>query len=159
MTVEEYLITSFDGADREYVDGHILERNAGEKDHSRGLRRLVRFFSAHEFDLETYSFPVQRIRISATRVRVPDVCVYVGSEPDEQVFRTPPFLCVEVLSKDDRASDLQEKIDDYLNFGVPFVWVIDPRRRKGITYSKQAMWAGLVTENPAIAVSMTDLLK
>ena len=35
VSVEEYLNTSYDGADREYVDGRIVERNLGEKDHSR----------------------------------------------------------------------------------------------------------------------------
>ena len=29
MSVEEYLHTSFDGADREYLDGEVVERNMG----------------------------------------------------------------------------------------------------------------------------------
>ncbi len=159
VSVEEYLNTSFDGPDREYVDGNIIERNTGEKDHSRPQRRLIAFFSVHESDLRTYCFPEQRVQVKATRFRVPDICVYVGSEPDEQVFRTPPFLCIEILSRDDSASDLQEKIDDYLSFGVPFVWFVDPRRRTGTTYSKEAMRAGLVTENPAITIPIEDLLQ
>jgi hypothetical protein len=31
VRVEEYLNTSFDDGDREYVDGVIVERNSGEK--------------------------------------------------------------------------------------------------------------------------------
>jgi len=34
-SVEKYLRTSFPDADREYIDGRILERNAGKVDHSR----------------------------------------------------------------------------------------------------------------------------
>ena len=34
IPVEQYLSTSYDDADREYVDGEILERNLGEIDHS-----------------------------------------------------------------------------------------------------------------------------
>lgn len=34
VSVEEYLRTSFRDADREYVDGHIVERNVGRVDHS-----------------------------------------------------------------------------------------------------------------------------
>ena len=30
MSVEEYLRTSFDGSDCEYLDGEIVERNMGE---------------------------------------------------------------------------------------------------------------------------------
>lgn len=34
MTVEEYLHTQFDGPDREYVDGGVVERNMGERPHA-----------------------------------------------------------------------------------------------------------------------------
>jgi hypothetical protein len=30
-SVEEYLNTSYEGSDREYIDGRIVERNLGEK--------------------------------------------------------------------------------------------------------------------------------
>jgi len=33
MDVEEYLRTSFDGADCEYLDGEVVERNLGELPH------------------------------------------------------------------------------------------------------------------------------
>ena len=35
MTMEEYLHTSFDGADRDYVDGEVIERNMGELPHAQ----------------------------------------------------------------------------------------------------------------------------
>jgi len=34
VSVEEYLRTSYSDADREYIDGRIVERNVGEVDHS-----------------------------------------------------------------------------------------------------------------------------
>jgi Uma2 family endonuclease len=33
------------------------------------------------------------------------------------------------LSPDDRRSDLMEKIEDYVQMGVPAIWVVDPRKR------------------------------
>ena len=54
-----------------------------------------------------------------------------GAEPEEQVFHTPPFLAVEILSTDDRADEVREKIQDYLDFGVRFVWIIDRGQRTG----------------------------
>ena len=39
-SVKEYLRTSYH-PDREYVDGRIVERNLGEKPHSRIQRKLV----------------------------------------------------------------------------------------------------------------------
>jgi Uma2 family endonuclease len=162
VSVEEYLNTSYDGPDREYVDGRILERNLGEKDHSRVQRKLMGFFIANEPSLRTLCFPEQRVQVKATRFRVPDVCVYLGSEPDEQVFRTPPFLAIEILSKDDRASDMQEKLDDYRDFQIPFVWVIDPRTRRGYTYSLEGgfkMQQGLRTKNPDIDLAIERLFE
>jgi Uma2 family endonuclease len=161
VPVEEYLATSFDDGDREYVDGVIVGRNLGEKDHSRLQRKLVVFFAGLERTLGTFCFPEQRVQVGATRFRVPDLCVYIGEEPEEQVFRTPPFLVVEILSKDDRASELQEKIDDYLAFGVPYVWVVDPRRRSGIVYtaegSREARDRVLRTREPEIELELDPL--
>jgi Uma2 family endonuclease len=162
VSVDEYLNTSYEGPDREYVDGRIVERNLGEKDHSRPQRKLIGFFIATESTLRTYAFPEQRVQVKATRFRVPDVCVYLGVEPDEQVFRTPPFLAVEILSKDDRAGELQEKLDDYRNFGIPFTWVIDPRIRRGYTYSLEngyKMQPGLHTQNPDLELPVEKLFE
>ncbi|MCW5963539.1 MAG: hypothetical protein KIT83_05825 [Bryobacterales bacterium] len=36
---EEYLSTSFPDGDQEYVDGQLVERTKGEKDHSTAQRR------------------------------------------------------------------------------------------------------------------------
>ena len=161
VSVEEYLRTSFGDGDREYVDGRIVERNLGEKDHSRTQRKLIAFFVAQEAALGTYCFPEQRVQVKRTLLRVPDVCVYVGREPHEQVFRTPPFLVVEILSRDDRTSDTQEKIEDYLDFGVSYVWIIDPRTRQGYVHTRQgsrtAAGGILGTEDPAIELALASL--
>ncbi len=53
-----------------------------------------------------------------------------SSDPFEEIVRTPPLLCIEVLSPEDRMSDMQDKIDDYLAMGVQSVWVVNPKRRK-----------------------------
>ena len=163
VSIEEYLNTSYEGPDREYVDGRIVERNLGEKDHSWPQRELIAFFCATQKTLGTYVFPEQRVQVKATRFRVPDVCVYIGAWPAEQVFRTPPFLAVEILSKDDRASDLKEKLADYRDFRVPFVWVIDPRKRSGYTCSLEdgfkTRQSGLHTKNPDIELPVEQLFE
>jgi hypothetical protein len=38
---------------------------------------------------------------------------YLGGKPAEQVFRTPPFRAIEILSKDDGASAMKKGLDDY----------------------------------------------
>ncbi len=161
VSVEEYLRTSFSDGDREYVDGRIIERNLGERDHSRVQRKLIVFFAAREETSGTFCFPEQRVQVKPTRFRVPDVCVYVGAEPAEQVFRTPPFLAVEILSKDDRDADVAEKIKDYLDFGVRFVWIIDPAKQAGRVQtaagSRDEPANILWTEDPDIRLTLDSL--
>jgi Uma2 family endonuclease len=92
---------------------------------------------------------------------VPDVCVYVGKKPDEQIFRTPPFICFEILSPEDRLPRLEKKIADYLRFGVPYVWLIDPRGRRAWSYGKTGRHAVpdgiLKTENPDLEIPLAEL--
>jgi Uma2 family endonuclease len=50
------------------------------------------------------------------------------------VFEIAALIVVEILSRPDEMSDVLEKLDEYRAFGVPHVWVIDPRRKKAFTY-------------------------
>jgi len=160
ISVDEYLRTAY-SPDRDYVDGEVLERNVGEKDHSRAQRQLIRYFCAKEQDWNAFCFPEQRVQVAPRRFRVPDVCLVLGKEPDEQIFRDPPFVCVEILSRDDTLETTQVKIDDYLNFGVPYVWVINPRSRRAWIYTKDGVQEAkdgiLRTENPSFTVSLADV--
>jgi len=133
VSVEEYLSTSYE-PDCDYVDGELEVRNVGEKEHSRFQMAMGSFLFVRRKRWGIAVWPEQRVRISAGRYRVPDICVTLG-EPDERVFTQPPFLCVEFLSPDDRASRMRRKVADYLNFGVRYVWVIDPRTREAVIYS------------------------
>ena len=90
-----------------------------------------------------------------------DVCVVLASTPKEQIFTTPPFLCIEILSAEDRMSRMLEKIDDYLQMGVPHVWVIDPGARRGYHYTPDGMREAkdgvLRTSNPELAVPLAEV--
>ena len=160
ISVTEYLATSY-RPDREYLEGTLLERNLGERDHSTLQTELVVILSHLRRMLGINVFAEQRVQVTPTRFRVPDVCVTVGSKPLEQIFTRPPFLCVEVLSPDDRAGEVQERIDDYLVFGVRYVWVINPRSRRAYIHtaegSHEAKDGVLRTENPDIAISLAEL--
>jgi Uma2 family endonuclease len=96
ISVDEYLRANFD-PDCDYVEGELLERNVGEKDHSSFQGELLVWFRLRRDSLGTRSFVEQRVRVSGSRYRIPDVCVYLGKAPKEQVFEHPPFVCVEVL--------------------------------------------------------------
>jgi len=157
VPVEEYLSTSYD-PDCDYVDGELEDRNAGEKDHSKAQGNLYLYLRTHYRTLNV--FLEQRGRVSASRYRVPDVCVTLG-EPQEQVFVGPPFLCVEILSRKDRASRIQRKVSDYLRMGVRYIRVIDPRGRDAFIYTASATQVVaadvLRTHDPDIAVPLAEI--
>ncbi len=99
--------------------------------------------------------------MKAERFRIPDVCVVLGGHPPGQIFTEPPFLCIEILSKDDRATDIQAKVEDYLDFGVPNVWIIDPRTRRGWMHTADGAGRAsedlLKTRDPEIAVPLAEM--
>jgi Uma2 family endonuclease len=158
VSVREYLSTSY-RPDCDYVDGVVVERNLGEYDHSKLQGAVFAYFYARRKQWGIHVVPEQRVQVSPTRFRVPDVCVVAGREPTEQIFRTPPFICIEILSRDDRLSAMQERVGDFLRFGVPYVWILDPRTRKAFRCTLESMFevAELRTDNPEIVIPIAAL--
>jgi Uma2 family endonuclease len=137
IPVSEYLATTYH-PDREYVEGELRERNVGKWEHARVQWLLAGWFGNHEREWGVIGSTEQRLRVSADRVRIPDlVVVRPGPQPD--VLVTPPLLVIEILSPDDSYSDLQERCEDFRKMGVETVWIIDPRTRSG-RMSSNADW-------------------
>ena len=128
VSVGEYLSTSY-RPDQEYIDGRLLERNVGEWDHSWMQGEILASLLPYRQSLSLFAVPELRVQVKPTRFRVPDVTVVRG-RPSEQIITRPPFLCIEVLSPDDSLTSMQERIEDYLTFGVQNLWIVDPRRKK-----------------------------
>ena len=160
VSLGEYLATMYH-PDCDYVDGELLERNMGEKDHGGVQTALAAWLYLRRKQLGISVYTETQIRIRESRYRIPDLCVFVGPAPDEPVFSTSPFLCIEILSPDDRMSRFQQRIDDYLAMGVRFVWVVDPAVRRGWVYTsdsiREAKDGVLRTTDPAIAVPIAEL--
>lgn len=127
--VELYLHTSY-RPDQEYIDGHLLERNLGEIPHATLQGFFYWLVRSHEEQWRLRALPEQRVQVAATRFRVPDVCIVPFHIEDKRIVRTAPLVCIEILSPEDRMSEMQERVDDYLRMGVKAVWVVDPKRRK-----------------------------
>ena len=160
ISVREYLSTSYD-PDCDYVDGVVEERNVGEFDHARLQMAVSAYFYARRRQWGIVVVPEQRVQVSPTRFRIPDVCVVLGPEPLEQIFTKPPFICIEILSPDDRMAAMQEKVDDYMRMGVSYVWIVNPRNRKayrGTSTGFQEV-TELRTENPEMAVPLEALFE
>lgn len=160
MTVAEYLSTSF-RPDCDYVDGVVVDRNWGEWEHSRCQSLLIAFLIQHESVWGIHAVVEQRVQVKPEGFRVPDICVLAHGTKPSPIYTEPPFLCIEILSKDDTMSSMLERIHDYLEFGVAYVWVIAPRTRRAWTYTvteiREVSDATLRTQNPNIAVPFTAI--
>jgi Uma2 family endonuclease len=125
VSLDEYLRTSYH-PDRDYVDGEVQERNLGEFDHGAVQMFLGNWFYQHRYEWQLHVIPELRIRVSAARVRIADVCLLARTQPIEQVPTKPPLVVIEILSPEDRIARYNERLSDYRNMGIRNVWVIDP---------------------------------
>src|SRR5215469_2602984 len=95
ISVDEYLHTSFEH-DAEYVEGRIVQRPLPQRRHSMMQSWLNRALYAAGRQFGYRVWVEQRIRTQQqpARFRIPDLCV-TEDDPNEEIFTTPPFLCVE----------------------------------------------------------------
>jgi Uma2 family endonuclease len=151
ISVDEYLHTMYH-PDCDYVDGMVEERNLGEVDHGLAQLRLGHFFMGLLHQTGLLPMTEVRMQISPTRFRIPDVAVTRG-KPKEQILTEPPLLCIEILSPEDRMSRMNTRIQEYLNFGVPVVWLVDPAERRVWVYRK----SGMKEATESVSLDGTDI--
>jgi Uma2 family endonuclease len=79
-----------------------------------------------------------RISRDPDTVRAPDVAFVraqrVPPEPVRGYFEGAPDLAVEILSPHDRATDVLDKVHQWLRAGCQVVWVVDPEKRTVTVY-------------------------
>jgi Uma2 family endonuclease len=152
VSLEEYLRTSFENPDREYVDGEIVERRLPDQFQSKTQWLLEGVFWDLAKTRPFHGRPELRSRVAPTRIRIPDVSIYAGNEPTELVPSTPPLAAIEIVSPEDRYADLMQKFEEYSTWGVPHIWLVDPRRRK-----LQKYISGSLTEVAALEIPEYDV--
>ncbi len=153
VPVAQYLSSVYD-PDVDFVEGELEDRNVGEKDHAKLQLRVARLLDTGNW----FVIIETRIRISPTRYRVPDVCVY-KHEPAEQVFHTAPWIVVEILSPEDRMSRMQRKLEDYYTADCPNIWILDPWRRRAYRYDGTSIGevSELGTDDGRVSLSVSML--
>jgi Uma2 family endonuclease len=134
----EDLLAMPDRKDYELVDGHLVERHMGRLSSWVGgqvFYALTAFLRDHQLgwdwpaDQGYACFPdapgkVRKPYVSfIRRDRLPDALTSEG------YTYIPPDLAVEVLSPNDLAYEVENKVLEYLNAGVALVWVINPEAR------------------------------
>jgi Uma2 family endonuclease len=137
IPLSEYLETTY-RPDCEYVDGELLERNVGEREHSALQAILTGIFLNHRREWGVFGMPELRTQVSRSNYRVPDICILRASDPRDRIVQTPPLICIEILSSGDTFHELRKKVDNYISMGVEHVWTFDPWNRKAYICTAKA---------------------
>ena len=130
VSVEDYLRMSFEGPAPELVDGELVERGLTMYPHAKAQGRCYGLLDRAAKNYPLFPVTEVRLRVSESRIRVADVAAFKDIEPTELVPSTPPFVVIEIVSRDDRYIDILTKLEEYRQWGVPYVWLVDPWLRK-----------------------------
>jgi len=137
MTIDAFLDYAATHGRCELIRGEVHHMSPAGKRHGKIAGRLhghiFQFVNEHDLG-EVYTAEAGFVvDADAFTVRASDMAFITqqrDAEADTVKFcPIPPDLCAEVLSPDDRAGDVLQKIDDWLRFGVRIVWVVDPKTR------------------------------
>ena len=78
------------------------------------------------------------IRHEPDRIRGADLAVWSYAKlpdgPPAGFVEVAPDLIVEILSPNDRWTDMRQKIDDYFSIGVDTLWIVDPDEETVFVY-------------------------
>lgn len=159
VSVEEYLSTVYQ-PDCDYVDGEVLERNMGERDHAWLQSAAISHFFVRRTEWDITVLTEMRVQVKPNRFRIPDICIVLG-DTQEHILSKPPFLCIEILSPEDRWSRVEARINDFLAMGVPFVWVLDPETKQAFIATpkdglREVKDGVLRTQNPTFEVELSE---
>lgn len=148
FTVEEYAaLREPDSVRSELVRGRIVREPPPSAPHGFTQARLGRYLDAF-VEEEGLGFVLTETGVvtdadaSRPTVRGPDV-LFVSRErlpgalPDGYLT-VAPDLVVEVVSPSNTASDIQDRVLEYLDEGVRLVWVVDPMARTATTYRSRS---------------------
>ena len=138
MTLEQYLHTSF-SPDVDFIEGETKERNVGEFEHGRLQGLIFAWFLNRERAFAVTAVIEQRIRVTDIKVRICDVVLLRKETPREPVAVTPPFICIEIMSPEDRVSRAIEVLKDYRTMGVPHIWLVNPQEKLAFVFDENGL--------------------
>ncbi len=122
------------GGRMELVEGRVIEEMPVGRMHARLAGRLVKalsiFVDEHRLG-EVHVELGHRLAIDPDTVRAPDVSfTSAGRLPassGERFLEGAPDLAIEIMSPEDRESDVARKVEEYFDAGAQRVWIVRPR--------------------------------
>jgi len=165
MTLEEYLSLPLpdDRPEPEFVRDHLEERAMPDDAHAAVQNYLcyLALEAAKKSGSRVFTRTELRVKLSDSVIRVPDVLLYLKSPHKPGLITEPALAAFEIISPDDRWATLAEKVDEYVAWGAPYVFLIDPRLQRIYRCAAGSLQVTEVIEIPEIGLraTMTDLLE
>ena len=142
VSIEEYLCNpAYEHF--EYIDGDVVELNAGNKPHSKIKSKCARKIEEYlDKRPGSYAAVELRCRVSVagrTRFYLPDVAIVLADDASESRFlERAPDLFVEIRSPDDPIASLTRKMNDYFVNGAKVAWLVLPEERSALIFTPNA---------------------
>lgn len=151
---------TFEDPEAEFVQGEIVGRSLPDYVHSRVQGRLTYEFGSREKKFPLFAAPELRVRTAPASYRVIDLAVFAGTQPTGRVPTQPPLVAIEIVSRDDRHSDLVRKLEEYRVWGVRHIWLVDPLLKRLSVYTEAGLSAvsALALPEYELRISIDDLM-
>lgn len=142
VTAEEFERMPEDDLDRyELIEGRLVPVSPVSFDHGRVVGQLLWILKNHLKQSPSGVVVADtgfRLASNPDTVRGPDVAFLrndrLPSRGTRGFLKSPPDAVIEVLSPDDRPSEMRRKVAEYLAKGVMVVVVVDPRKEAVTSY-------------------------
>lgn len=181
MTLEEF-IAEYHKQPFELVNGEKRLIMPGIAKHGLMIRALFRildaFVMAHQLG-EVFQENAFVERYGSNWVKgskTPDVLFFAAEKwkqyiQHEEKWQDKPYvlipdLVIEVVSPNDVYTEIDEKVEEYLAYGVSLIWIVDPQRQRVTVYHddqyQRLTAADLLTGGdilPGLKIALSELFK
>lgn len=120
---------SNDGFKYEWNDGELIRFSGMKGKHLKLIKKLNRLFlttQAHKDGGELIC--EQDVMLNGMQLRRPDIA-YFSREQIESGEEVVPEFCIEVISRHDKITEVDRKLEEYFNSNVRVVWLIFIERK------------------------------
>ena len=147
LTADDLLRLPDDGRRYELLDGEVKEMAPAAYEHGRVLTKVVivlgSYVEANDLGEVVAGDPGIILRRNPDRVRAPDVAFFARErvptgEARAKFVDVVPDLVVEIVSPNDTAAEVQQKVEEWLRVGVRLVLALYPGTRSVVAYQSLA---------------------
>ena len=144
MSFAEFELLDEDGSDLELLKGELIRMPYPERPNMITCQRL---FQGLDSAVERLRQEAPGIELGMVHIEMgyrltgepgsglrPDVSLTHPNQPGDRFYIGAPLIAFEVVSPNEKADHLNEKVQEYLAYGAAEVWLIYPKLRNAWVY-------------------------